>query len=101
LDHVLIGRVVSGEKRFGLAPWSEVLDVLTRASLDSTKDPLDIAYFKIPPPILEWVADIPLIDVEGLERLRPDQILDDELIAAARNFERDHVVGTVETIPSA
>jgi hypothetical protein len=101
LDYVLIGRVVSGEKRFGLAPWSEVLDVLKRAGLDTTKDPLDIAYFTIPPPIADWVANIPLIDVEALERLRPDQILDDELIAAARNFERDHVVGTVETIPSA
>jgi hypothetical protein len=101
LDYVLIGRAVSGEKRFGLAPWSEVIDVLKRAGLDTTKDPLDIAYFKIPPPIADWVANIPLIDVEALERLRPDQILDDELIAAARNFKRDHVVGTVEMMPGS
>jgi hypothetical protein len=90
VDYVLIGRVVSGEKRYGLAPWSEVLEVLRRAGLDTTKDPLEIAYLVTPPPIAEWVTNIPLIDLEGLERLRADQILDDELIAAARDFERDH-----------
>ena len=92
VDHVLIGRVVSGEKRFGLARWSEVLDVVRRAGLDTAKDPLDIAYLHaIPPPIANWVANISLIDVEALERMRPDQILDEELIAAARDFKRDHV----------
>ena len=91
VDHVLIGRVVSGEKRFGLARWSEVLDVVRRAGLDTAKDPLDIAYLTIPPPIANWVANISLIDVEALERMRPDQILDEELIAAARDFKRDHV----------
>jgi hypothetical protein len=91
VDYILIGRVISGEKRYGLASWSEVLDVIQRAGLDTAKDPLDIAYFAIPPPIANWVASIPLIDVEALERVRPDQILDDELIAAARDFKRDHV----------
>jgi hypothetical protein len=91
VDYVLIGRVISGEKRYGLASWSEVLNVIQRASLDTAKDPLDIAYLTIPPPIANWVANIPLIDVEALERVRPDQILDEELIAAARDFKRDHV----------
>jgi hypothetical protein len=91
VDYVLIGRVISGQKRYGLASWSEVLDVTQRVGLDTTKDPLDIAYLKIPPPIASWVANIPLIDVEALERVRPDQILDEELIAAARDFKRDHV----------
>ena len=81
-----------GEKRSGLAPWSEVLDVIQRAGLDTAKDPLDIAYLTIPPPIANWVANIPLIDVEALERLHPDQILEDELIAAARKFKKDHEV---------
>ena len=94
VDYVLIGRVVSNEKRFGLAPWPEVLDVLQRAGLDTAKDPLDIAYLVIPQPIAEWVANIPLIDVDALERLRPDEILDDELIAAAREFERDQVAAS-------
>jgi hypothetical protein len=94
VDYVLVGRLVAGEKRFGLAPWSEVLDVIQRAGLDSTKDPLDIAYLVRPPPITEWVVNKPLIDVDALERLRPDQILDEELIAAARDFKRDHVATT-------
>jgi hypothetical protein len=91
VDYVLIGRVISGQKRYGLASWSEVLNVIQRASLDTAKDPLDIAYLTIPPPKANWVANIPLIDVEALERVRPDQILDEELIAAARDFKRDHV----------
>jgi hypothetical protein len=91
VDYVLVGRVVSGEKRYGLAPWPEILDVIQRAGLDTAKDPLDIAYLAIPPPIANWVANIPLIDVEALDRVRPDQILDDELIVAARDFKRNHV----------
>jgi len=90
VDYVLIGRVVSGEKRFGVAPWLEVLDVIQRAGLDTTNDPLDLAYLAIPLPIANWVANIPLIDVDALERVRPDQNLDEELIAAARHFKRDH-----------
>jgi hypothetical protein len=91
VDYVLVGRVVSGEKRFGLAPWSEVVRVIQRAGLNTANNPLDLAYFVTPPPIAEWVANIPLIDVEALEQLPPDKILDDELIEAARNFERDYV----------
>jgi hypothetical protein len=40
-----------------------------------------------PPPIADWVANIPLIDLYALEKLSADKILDDELIAAAREFE--------------
>jgi hypothetical protein len=39
VDYVLVGRVVSGEARFGLAPWSEVVEVVRRAGLDATNDP--------------------------------------------------------------
>jgi hypothetical protein len=86
----LVGRLVSGEKRFGLAHWSEVLQVVQRAGLDTTTDPLKLAYFVTPPPIADWVANIPLIDVEALERLSADEILDAELIAAAReSIEQD------------
>jgi hypothetical protein len=86
-DHVLVGRLVSGEKRFGLARWSEVLEVAQRAGLDTAQDPLKLAYLVTPPPIANWVANIPLIDLEELERLSADKILDDEVIAAAREFE--------------
>ena len=84
VDHVLVGRIVSGEKRYGLASWSELLEVIRRAGLDATNDPLKLAYRVTPQPIANWVANVPLIDFDALERLRPDQILDNELIAAAR-----------------
>jgi hypothetical protein len=90
VDYVLVGRVVAGEKRFGLAPWSDVLNIVRLAGWDATKDPLKLAYRATPPPIENWVANIPLIDVEALERLSADQILDEELIAAARDsIEQD------------
>lgn len=92
-DYVLVGRLVSGEKRFGLARWSEVLEVAQRAGLDTAQDPLKLAYLVTPPPIADWVANIPLIDLDALERLSADKILDDELIAAAREFGTNVISG--------
>jgi hypothetical protein len=91
VDHVLVGREASGEKCFGLVAWSEILEVLQHTRFDTTKDPIALHYFKTPQPIAEWVANVPLIDVKALERLRLDQILDEELIAAARSFKTDHI----------
>jgi hypothetical protein len=84
VDHVLIGRHVGGEKRFGLASWPEVEEVARRAGFDTTKDPLDLRYFVTPPGIAEWVANVPLIDVWALEELPAYKVIDEELIAAAR-----------------
>ena len=49
--------------------------------------PQKLDYRVTPPPIADWVANIPLIDLDALEKLSADKILDDELIAAAREFE--------------
>lgn len=90
VDHVLVGRLVSGEKRFGLATWSEVVEVAKSAGFNTTQEPLKLIYFAPPPSIANWVANIPLIEMEALERLSPDRILDGELVAAAReSIERD------------
>src|SRR5579863_3275830 len=91
VDYVFVGRMVAGEKRAGLAPWSEVLDVAKRAGFDTSKNPLNLAYLVTPKPIADWVANIPLIDFEALwsERLYDYQILDDELIAAARELRTE------------
>ena len=62
-------------KSFGAPAW------------DATNDPLKLDYRVTPPPIADWVANIPLIDLDALEKLSADKILDDELIAAAREFE--------------
>jgi hypothetical protein len=92
VDYVLIGRLVLGEPRFGLASWSQALEVVQRAGFDTAKDPLELEYIITPPPIAEWVANMPLIDLDApkLQRLHAYQILDDELIVAAReSIERD------------
>lgn len=83
-DFVLVDRLGSGATRFGLAPWSEVLDVTQRAGFDTAKDPLSLTFLATPAPIATWFDTIPLIDVGTLERLSVDSVLDDELIAAAR-----------------
>jgi hypothetical protein len=84
VDYVLLGRDVANEKRCGLAPWPEVEDVVRRAGFDVTKDPLDLHYFLTPTPIADWFANFPLIDPTALRSLPAYQILDDELISAAR-----------------
>lgn len=101
VDYVLVGRSGSGEPRFGLAPWSEVAEIIERAGFDTTNDPLELAYITTPPPIANWVAHIPMIDIGALEQLRADQILDDELIAVAEeSIERDKNDPSIMTIPS-
>jgi hypothetical protein len=84
VDYVLLGRDVGHEKGYGLAAWLEVEDVVRRAGFDTTKDPLDLRYFLTPPQIAEWFANIPLIDLTALSPLHAYEILDDELISAAR-----------------
>ena len=89
VDHVLIGRFFAGEQRFGLASWSEVLEVVQRAGFNTTKDPLELEYIVTPSQIAEWVANIDLIDLDALERLADDKVLDEEAIAAAQAIEGD------------
>jgi hypothetical protein len=84
VDYILLGRDVGDEQRYGLAPWSEVEDVVRRAGFDMTQDPLDLRYFLTPPPIADWFANIPLIDLTALTPLPAYEILDDELFTAAR-----------------
>ena len=92
VDYVLVGRLAASEKRVALVPWSDVLDVAKRARFDTSKDPLSLAYLVTPKPIAEWLANIPLIDFEALpgDRLEAHQVIDDELIAEARErFKQD------------
>jgi hypothetical protein len=84
VDYVLLGRVIEGEKRYGMAPWPEVEHVVRRCGFDMTKDPLDLRYFRTPEPIVDWIVNKPLVDTKALERLPAYTILDDELLAAAR-----------------
>jgi hypothetical protein len=91
-DYVLVGRIAGAEKRYGLATWSEVLDVVQRAGFDTTRSPLNLDYAATPPPIAHWVNNIPLIDHASLSgaKMEAYQVVDDELVAAARErIERD------------
>jgi hypothetical protein len=101
VDYVLVGRSVPGEPRFGLAPWSEVAEIIERAGFGTANDPLELTSLTTPPPIANWVADIPMIDVGALEQLRADQILDEEIVAAAKeSIARDKDDPSISTIPS-
>jgi hypothetical protein len=103
VDFVLVGRIASGEKRYGLSSWSEVLQVAQRAGYDTTRDPLKLDYAATPPPIAHWVDNIPLIDHAALSRahMEASQIVDDELVTAAReSIERDQGALPITRMPT-
>jgi hypothetical protein len=83
VDYVYVGREVDGEKRFGLSPWSEVLGVAARAGADTAKLPLSLDYSRTPEAIAQWIAEIPLVDIEAAPGLSPDQLIDSEILDAA------------------
>jgi hypothetical protein len=83
VDYVLVGRDDSGVKRFGLAPWSEVLAQLQRAGIDVESDPLDVRYSVTPVSIARWVADRPEVDLKTLPRLSLNEVIDSEIVEAA------------------
>jgi hypothetical protein len=98
VDYVLVGKLIASEKRVRLVPWSEVLDVARRAGFDTAKLPLSLAYLVTPRPIADWLANLPLIDFEALpgDRLEAHQVIDNELIAAARELRTE----TIEPEPT-
>jgi hypothetical protein len=83
VDYVLVGRDDAGVKRYGLAPWSEVLAQLRRAGINVEGDPLDIKYATTPVSIARWIAEIPEVDLKTLPRLSFPEIIDTELVEAA------------------
>jgi len=83
VDYVLINREDGNDERFGLPPWSEVLEVVGRnPRFDVTKDPISLEYLRTPQAITKWIENIPPIDLEALERLPATQVFDTELAAA-------------------
>jgi hypothetical protein len=88
VDLVLVGQIVAGEKRFGLVSWAEILSIARQAGFNTANTPLEIEYFRKPPEIERWVSSRPLIDLDALEQISWYQVFDEELIAAAREFEK-------------
>jgi hypothetical protein len=85
VDYVVVARDTSDKPQVGLAAWDEVVEVAKRAGFDTGKQPLELRYLVPPPAIADWAANLPLIDLKSYARLHPYQILDEELIAAARD----------------
>lgn len=97
VDHVLVVPDGSREKRVGLASWSEIVDLAKRAGFDTAQDPLELLYLAPPPAIADWVANVPPIDEKAIEQIPPYEIIDDEVIAAARASSAD---GTSQADPA-
>jgi hypothetical protein len=85
VDYVVVARDTSDKPQVGLAAWDEVVEVAKRAGFDTGKQPLELRYLVPPPAIADWAANLPLIDLKSYARLHPYQILDEELIEAARD----------------
>jgi hypothetical protein len=103
VDYVLVGRIAAGEKRYGLASWSEVLDIVQRAGFDTARSPIKLDYAATPSLLAHWVNNIELIDPAALGRahIEAHQIVDSELVAAAReSVERDQDDISITRLPT-
>jgi hypothetical protein len=80
VEYVLVGREVGGQKRFGLAAWSEVVELAQQGGFDTSKETLDFRYLTVPVAIARWFADIPEVDVTQLPKLSFVDIIDSELV---------------------
>jgi len=90
VDHVFVGRFVDGERRFGLASWKEVQEVVDRAGISVEQGPLDLNYETTPEAIAHWVAEIPLVDLDSTPLLEPEQLLDEEAVAGTQRILAGH-----------
>ncbi|HEX4193363.1 MAG TPA: hypothetical protein VHY80_09705, partial [Stellaceae bacterium] len=85
VDYVVVAREVAGKLRTGRVPWSEVVELAKRGGFDSSQDTIELRYLTPPPMITDWATSIPPTELKAHERLGAHQILDEELVAAARN----------------
>jgi hypothetical protein len=91
VDYVLMGRLISGEKQYGVAPWAEVLDVVRRAGFETENEPLDLRYFRTPDPIAEFFAEMTPIDLNTIPRPSLYEIIDSEVVDAAARMQTEEV----------
>ncbi len=94
VDRVLVGREVEGVRRFGIATWNDVLDVLESAGIKSRrpgvsveKNPLDIRYDRTPDAIIKWFMEIPVIPSDALEFIAAYRVIDTEIVDEAAAWE--------------
>ncbi len=89
VDYILVGKDVDGKRSYGLASWSEVIEIVQNAGgrFDVSKVPLDIEYFRTPPAIAKWIAEIPPVELASIPYLPPYKIIDDEVIEVGKTIE--------------
>jgi hypothetical protein len=78
-DYVVPFRSVLGQKRYGLVPWSEVLDLARESGFKTGQEPLEIEYSRTPPAIVKWFTEFELIDHNALQLVHAYRIIDEEL----------------------
>lgn len=84
VDYVMIGQGFRpSERSFGLVAWSETVEALARAGFDTTRDPIEVEYFRAPKELLLWLAAVPRTDLDSLARIEGDDVMDAETVAAA------------------
>ena len=86
VEYVLVGREDGGQKRFGLAAWSEVVELAQQSGFDTSTDTLDFRYQTVPAAIARWFAHIPEVDVTKLPKLSFVDIIDSELVSGSPTF---------------
>jgi hypothetical protein len=84
VDYVIVVAESSRTRQTGVASWDEVAALAKRAGFETGKAPIELRYLTPPPLIADWVARIPRIELKPHEKLHAYQILDAELVAAAR-----------------
>ena len=100
VDHVFVGRFVDGERRFGLASWAEVLEVVSDAGVSTEETPLDINYQTTPDSIARWLAELPLIDLASIPVIEPERLLDEEAVGGGQRFLDGNAGGSSGILPS-
>jgi hypothetical protein len=85
VDYVVVAKEVGGTPQAGIVSWAEFVELAHRAGFDTSKEPIELRYLTPPQLVTDWAATIPLIDLKAIERLHAYQILDEELVAAARD----------------
>ena len=85
VDYVMIGRGYKPtDQSFGLVPWAELVEALAESGFDTTKNPIELEYFRTPKDVERWLATIPRADLGSLQRIEGDAVMDAETVAAAR-----------------
>ena len=90
VDYALLGRESDGRKVFGLVSWTELLDAVSSAGCDAkcrdiaVDGYIELPYAEPPAALARWFHETPLVDLDAIPRFDMHEVLDTEVIEAAR-----------------